>query len=441
VLTGAVDSTTGPRLCGPCAGGADYACSRCDLPGPAYAHSQCARCVLTDRLHAAFADTDGALHGQYATLVTVLADSPQPESVLANWLTPRNPGARLLTRLARENTPLTHALLAELPQTQPLLHLRRLLVFAAVLPPREQEYLHRLGPWLREHLATRPAHHARLVHPYAEWHVLHRARRKTRHRHALGYGAAIYARARITAALDLLAWLDQHHSSLGQLTQNQLEQWLDQPANQHKPIGGFLTWATKARHARELTVPARRHGRSPAIFDEEERWQQLRRCLHEDTLPLPVRLVATLTLLFGVTTSRILELTTGDVTFPGDTVLLAFGGSPLELPPRVADLVRAQHELARTVELNAPELDRWLFPGQRAALPVNSAHMSDLLTAAGLDARQGRHAALVDLAAALPPPVLASLLGVHISTAIAWSHRAQQDWSTYLAARHSERRG
>jgi len=56
-------------------------------------------------------------------------------------------------------------------------------------------------------------------------------------------------------------------------------------------------------------------------------------------------------------------------------------------------------------------------------------------TAAGIDAR---HAALVDLAAALPPAVLAALLGVHITTAIAWSHRAQQDWSSYLAARSKQ---
>jgi hypothetical protein len=67
-------------------------------------------------------------------------------------------------------------------------------------------------------------------------------------------------------------------------------------------------------------------------------------------------------------------------------------------------------------------------------------HMSDQFHANGINARDGRHAALIDLAAALPPPVLASLLGVHISTAITWSHRAQSDWSTYLASRRSEQR-
>lgn len=50
----------------------------------------------------------------------------------------------------------------------------------------------------------------------------------------------------------------------------------------------------------------------------------------------------------------------------------------------------------------------------------------------------GPRATLVDLAAALSPPVLDTLLGVRITTAIAWSHRAQQDWSTYLAAATNE---
>jgi hypothetical protein len=139
-----------------------------------------------------------------------------------------------------------------------------------------------------------------------------------------------------------------------------------------------------------------------------------------------------------VTTSRILELTTGDVRITADKVALTVGTSPIELPPRVADLIRRQLEHATTVELNAPELRRWLFPGQRAALPVHPAHMSDRLVAAGIDAFRGRQAALVDLAAALPPAVIAALLGVHISTAIAWSYRAQRDWSSYLAARSDE---
>jgi hypothetical protein len=55
-----------------------------------------------------------------------------------------------------------------------------------------------------------------------------------------------------------------------------------------------------------------------------------------------------------------------------------------------------------------------------------------------IDAQHGRHATLVDLAAALPPPVLASLLGVHIPTAINWSHRVQARRYASSTSRHGQ---
>ena len=79
--------------------------------------------------------------------------------------------------MALEEAVLDHDLLDDLPQTAHLHHLRRLLVLAAVIPPRDHEYLHRLGPWLRAHLAGRPDHHVRLVNQFAEWDFLHDARR------------------------------------------------------------------------------------------------------------------------------------------------------------------------------------------------------------------------------------------------------------------------
>jgi hypothetical protein len=370
-------------VCGPCAGGQDYTCSSCDAPGPAYRQGQCARCVLTTRLHTAFADADGNLRGQYATLVTVLAATGQPESLLTNWFKPTNGGVQLLTGLARTGTPLSHERLDTLPQTPHLLHVRRLLIFAAVLPPRPDEYLHRLGPWLRDQLTDSPDHHVRLIHPYAEWDVLHRARRRARHRGRFSYGAAIYARARINAALDLLSWLDQQHLTLDRLAQDRLDIWLDLPTNRHKPIGDFLRWASKTRRARELTVPPRRGDRSRPILEEQQRWQQLDRCLHDDTIPLAVRVVGTLTLLFGLTTSRLLQLTVNDVILDEDTVHLAVGPSPIQLPPRVADLVRRQLDHARSIDLNAPELTRWLLPGHLGTLPINPAYMSNQLPPPG----------------------------------------------------------
>jgi hypothetical protein len=47
----------------------------------------------------------------------------------------------------------------------------------------------------------------------------------------------------------------------------------------------------------------------------------------------------------------------------------------------------------------------------------------------------GPPSALVTLAADLPAAVLADLIGIHINSAVRWTHYAQRDWASYLAAR------
>jgi hypothetical protein len=53
----------------------------------------------------------------------------------------------------------------------------------------------------------------------------------------------------------------------------------------------------------------------------------------------------------------------------------------------------------------------------------------------GIEPRQARNSALAAWASDLPPAVLASLLGVHIQTAVNWASRTRRDWTAYLAER------
>jgi hypothetical protein len=53
----------------------------------------------------------------------------------------------------------------------------------------------------------------------------------------------------------------------------------------------------------------------------------------------------------------------------------------------------------------------------------------------GIEPRQARNTALAAWASDLPPAVLASLLGVHIQTAVNWASHTRRDWTTYLAER------
>jgi hypothetical protein len=62
--------------------------------------------------------------------------------------------------------------------------------------------------------------------------------------------------------------------------------------------------------------------------------------------------------------------------------------------------------------------------------------MSRRLTEHGIPHRDSaRAAALINLTAEIPPPVLADLLGLHITTAQRWADRTQADWTAYLHAR------
>jgi hypothetical protein len=55
------------------------------------------------------------------------------------------------------------------------------------------------------------------------------------------------------------------------------------------------------------------------------------------------------------------------------------------------------------------------------------------LRAIGIHPMAGRRAALLDLAAQLPPAVLADLLNLAPGTAVRWTRQAGGDWSRYAA--------
>jgi hypothetical protein len=51
----------------------------------------------------------------------------------------------------------------------------------------------------------------------------------------------------------------------------------------------------------------------------------------------------------------------------------------------------------------------------------------------GLQSGQGRSTALFQLATDLPAAILARLLGIHITVAVAWQRASAGDWAAYAA--------
>src|SRR5262249_53507698 len=153
-------------------------------------------------------------------------------------------------------------------------------------------------------LAGKPAERARLIRPFTHWFLLRRARRRAVIRRQPAV-ANNHLRTRITTALKLLAWLDEHNLPLADLDQPTLDAWLANGNAASYTIRYFLDWAAARGIAPKLTVPLLPRQDPKRILDEQERWNLLHLCLNDETIPLDTRAVAALVLLFGLPVSRI----------------------------------------------------------------------------------------------------------------------------------------
>ena len=188
------------------------------------------------------------------------------------------------------------------------------------------------------------------------------------------------------------------------------------------------------RHASGLTFGAIRWGGPVGPHDTEKRWDDARRLLNDDTLPVAERVAGLLLLLYAQRIATITQLTVDDAHDDGDTVAIVFGRVPVTLPEPLAALVR---ELVATRKgsniIAAPNAKPWLFPGRRPGHPLGDDRLGLRLQRIGLKPRQDRSTALFALATELPAAVLARMLGIHIKVAVAWQHAASGDWAAYAA--------
>ncbi|MEU6555629.1 hypothetical protein ABZ915_36085 [Streptomyces sp. NPDC046915] len=149
---------------------------------------------MTDLLSADGASVTQSLQ----PLAAVLTGADNPYRVL-QWLR-RRPAARLLGGLALDPEALDHKSLDALPQRTATAYVRGLLVTAGILPPRD-ENLALLTNWAARTVAELPPRHANLVRPFAEWHIIRDARRRSSrgrytyaaHKGDCGNGGAVQA--------------------------------------------------------------------------------------------------------------------------------------------------------------------------------------------------------------------------------------------------------
>jgi hypothetical protein len=194
-----------------------------------------------------------------------------------------------------------------------------------------------------------------------------------------------------------------------------------------------VRWA----HKQKLTIlelPALKWGGPSAVIDTETRWEQARWLLHDDTLKPEDRVAGLLVLLYAQWPAAISRLTLDHIQHRDNTVKLRLGREPIVLPEPLAALVL---QLITTRRGHAALGDQgtspWLFPGGQPGRPISAYQLGERLRQLGLHPGQARSTALFQLATDLPAALLARMLGIHITIAVAWQRAAAGDWTAYTA--------
>lgn len=412
-------------------------CSDPDQPHP----GQCARCLINRRLDELMGPRTDSLPAGLQALRHNIATAEHPITAM-RWLT-KPSIAQVLSDLTTGRLQLTHQALDELPDSQPLAHLRQTLVAVGALPGRDELGV-RLEKALTHLLASQhDTERRKLLHRYLIWNLLRRQRSRNNGRPTTRQQSLLIRRL-ARGAIAFLDWLHAHDLTLGNCQQGDLDRWhADESATYREETGRLIRWA----HANKLTtvhVAAARWNGPSQLLDHQHRWGIARRLLHDDDLKPEDRLAGLLVLLYAQGTTAISHMTVEQIQVDAHDVRLRLGRAPIHLPEPLDTLARtvvANRKGHATIGALAPS--PWLFPGGQPGRPISSARLTQRLNNLGIRPSQARSTALFQLATEIPAAILARTLGIHTDVAVTWQRHSAGDWATYAAdvsrrdARHS----
>lgn len=211
----------GARRCCDCAGVPPLACcGDCGIEDRLYSDGRCVRCALAKRSARLLDGPRPELAAVHHAIVT----ARQPYSA-HNWLRQAG-GAEIMGEIASGTLALTHEALDAHPRPGAARYVRQMLVAGGVLPARD-EALVALEAWIARRLeSVEDTEHRRLLQTYATWGVLAQARRRAAQAGSVRTPTR-HAKTRLSAAIELLAWLDRRHHSLATADQRR-----------HRRLGG-----------------------------------------------------------------------------------------------------------------------------------------------------------------------------------------------------------
>lgn len=336
----------------------------------------------------------------------------------------------LLDDLITGRLPLTHQALATRPGRSAI-YLRDLLLSCGALPPADRQLAGYEG-WLHHRLAGLASHpHERLLRQFSLWHQLPRMRTRAT-TGPLRPTARKYAEQRFIQAEKFLSWTVTIGRRPSDLTQADIDAWHATAAiHQKQGTRSFLTWAMTARHIPVLQLPQIRFNKGEAIT-QHRRLALLCRYLTDEDTPVRIRAIACLMLLYAQPLSRILRLTTSDITHDDGQTWICFGHPPAPVPEPFASLLHQQ------ISAQPASHSGWLFPGRNPGQPAAYGTIFTLLHDRGFPMRTARASALRQLVLQAPAPVIAEALGFHHTTTQRQRANAAGTWAHYPGRDHAK---
>jgi hypothetical protein len=422
------------NVCAGCAGEEPtFRCARCGREDDSYG-ARCGSCTLRERVTELLSDpSSGQIHAQLVPVFDALMAADRTQSAIY-WLR-RTPGdgPRILGAMARGEVEISHGTFDKLPQTRGYLYVRDLLAALGVLPPYEAR-IERTVRWLDDVLATLPPEHANLVERFARWRVL----RHVRHRAARGEltkGVIQAARTKIRGTIALLAWLDEQHVEIGTATQADLEHYIaiGRPGIANV-IYQFVDWVRETGLNPTLHVDSIASGSPAVTMSDADRWRHVERLLHDTTIRHYTRIGGLFMLLFAQPLATICRMKTAQVDVRTEGVFVTFDRTPVEMPEPLGGLIQ-EHMARRGQASYASRNSQWLFPGGIPGNHLGTESIRGQLVERGIKPQASKHAALFQLAATVPHPILADVLGISATSAARWTALSSRTWGQYAAAR------
>jgi hypothetical protein len=334
--------------------------------------------------------------------------------------------------MARGEIEISHDTFRALPSDRAHDYLRSLLAAVGILPPFEIR-IERMLPWIDDTIAELPAQHADLIRRFAHWHVLRNMRQAAREQR-LTQTITDASRHRIRVAIEFLTFLSTHGVTAATANQKLLEQYHEHVGRNIGHEHAFVAWLRNSQINTSLHIPHVPRPAPTVTVSDDQRWTAVECLLHDDTLRRYTRIGGLFTLLFAQPLSRIVAMRTSQVTIDDARVHVAFSGIPIQMPPVLDDLIR-QHLRHRGKSLYASRDTGWLFPGGNPGRHLATENIRSQLVAIGIKPYEGRKTTLFELAAAIPAPVLAELIGISDKNATEWASLAARDWRQYIAHR------